>query len=221
MPQLQSRISDIDREIAECQVRLVQMSGTTVVAEADDAPAAATKRAAEDRAVPTSPPMKKVAATDSKALVRAQAEPTAVAALIVPQATAANDEVEQQCEADMSEAASDGEQGAAETSDAECRDGPKLRDGDLIKAIYRENQARAAAEHARRAAPFLECWPTFVPGRYAAPEDWPFWEESERIHERIKPHLAAMLGREKMQAHHHKQRLQREYSTLYTKWRRR
>ncbi|KAJ2710250.1 hypothetical protein H4R19_003841, partial [Coemansia spiralis] len=225
MPQLQSRISDIDREIAECKVRLVQMSSTGAIAESSGAPADAMRGPAGDRAVPTSPPIKKAGPPDNnnnRGSVRPQAEPAAAAAaavLVVPQAVA-HSRSEQPGDGYTSEPVSEGEQGAG-TSDLEFRDEPKLRDGDLIRAIYRENQARAATEHARRAAPFLECWPTFVPGTYASPEDWPFWEENERIHQRIKPHLTAMLGRDKLQAQSHRLRLQREYSTLYTKWRRR
>ncbi|PIA14148.1 hypothetical protein COEREDRAFT_47548, partial [Coemansia reversa NRRL 1564] len=68
---------------------------------------------------------------------------------------------------------------------------------------------------------FLEAFPTFVPGLYPSPTDWPFWEENERIHARIRPHLANILWRERRQNQSHARRLQEEYSTLYAKWRKR
>ncbi|KAJ1728840.1 DNA-binding protein snt1, partial [Coemansia biformis] len=232
IPQLQSRISDIDREIAECKERLVQMSSTAVAAEQSAASEESKRVPGDDRAVPTSPPFKQAIAP-VKDSMRAGAEVAAalvqkcvpgadLAALVVPQTAAGKSDVAEQPRKKASPGPhSDGEQSAAEGSGPEDGDGPRLEEKDMMQTIYHENQARAAAENARFAAPFLECWPTFVPGTYAEPADWPFWEESGRIHEQIKPHLAMILAREKLQAQSHRLRLQREYSTLYAKWRRR
>ncbi|KAI8319248.1 hypothetical protein GQ54DRAFT_265654, partial [Martensiomyces pterosporus] len=71
------------------------------------------------------------------------------------------------------------------------------------------------------AAPFLTAYPNFVPGSYPNPSDWPFWEENNRIHEKVKPHLTKILAKEKRQGVGHARRLQEEYSELYAKWRKR
>ncbi|KAJ2611259.1 DNA-binding protein snt1 [Coemansia sp. RSA 1365] len=238
--QLENRISDIDREIAECKEKLVQISGTGVFVEpAAEASVGSTLpetvgevKASDDRAVPRSPPLKqkteaKLTASHDKSgeeinkaaivyQVESATEDTAadMAGPIVPQTTdsAHGDEGIGAMEVDVIGAS------AAENETGNVRKDKVL---ELVDTIYAENQMRAAAMEARMAEGFLAAFPTFVPGSYPSPTDWPFWEENERIHARIRPHLAKILWRERRQNQSYARRLQEEYSTLYTKWRKR
>ncbi|KAJ1948423.1 DNA-binding protein snt1, partial [Linderina macrospora] len=91
----------------------------------------------------------------------------------------------------------------------------------LINGIYAENQRKAAEVQAAIAAPFLSAFPNFVPGSYPEPSDWPFWAENEQVHQRLKPFLTAILGREKTKRTAHARQLQEQYADLYAKWRKR
>ncbi|KAJ2668272.1 DNA-binding protein snt1 [Coemansia sp. RSA 1085] len=243
--QLQSRISDIDREIAECKEKLDQISGSRQLEDKGETslqtqaqsplPKKQQKPAASnDRAVPTSPPVKSTlplsASSDAVSVVRSEA--TAVEALpiatadvkaavaaeiaapVVPQATGGHSSEEA---ADMdvdlllSDSASEGEEPG--------KGKDKLLG--LVNSIYAENQKKAAEIQARLAAPFLEAYSKLIPGQYPSPTDWPFWAESEKKHERLRPHLVRILGQEKRQEQTHARQLQTEYSTLYAKWRKR
>ncbi|KAJ2687399.1 DNA-binding protein snt1, partial [Coemansia sp. RSA 1285] len=98
---------------------------------------------------------------------------------------------------------------------------PKDKLKSLVSSIYRENQIKAAEMQAKMATSFLTSYPTFVPGSYPSPTDWPFWKENVKIHEKVQPHLTKILGREKNQNTSHSRKLQEEYSELYSKWRKR
>ncbi|KAJ2818308.1 DNA-binding protein snt1, partial [Coemansia erecta] len=238
---LQSRISDIDREIAECKEKLVQISGSRIYTEADDSSAVAQQptlpskekqkeSASDDRAVPTSPPAKLAAVSterlpiqDSKDSVatelpvaKAEASVSDMAAPVVPQTA-----VEFQPEPTEMDMDSVFGSSASESEDVGEKRANKDKLSKLVNSIYAENQKRAAEVQARLAKPFLSAFPTLIPGLYQSPTEWPFWAENEKTHEKVKPHLVKILGREKLQQQSHARRLQEEYSTLYAKWRKR
>ncbi|KAJ1796179.1 DNA-binding protein snt1, partial [Coemansia sp. RSA 2399] len=241
--ELHSRISDIDREIAECQERLVLISGSSH--HADSAVINATSAtvedgerkpvAANDRAVPTSPasPQKAIATIVGGGVTSKSAgpaEPTSLytdpetnmpsssfpdsLAPVVPQSD--NQTVSRDVNAADSGNYSDSEEdGLLEGAP------PKDKLKSMVSGIYRENQMKAAEMQARLAAPFLESFPTFVPGSYPSPTDWPFWVENVKIHGKVRPHLEKIISRENNQNKSHARRLQEEYSELYSKWRKR
>ncbi|KAJ2366479.1 DNA-binding protein snt1, partial [Coemansia sp. RSA 2610] len=248
--ELQSRISDIDREIAECKEKLVQISGSRLLGDSDE-PNASTSRSmpqpskasprestGNDRAVPTSPPVKSPTTSTTGVTIResddvavAELSPVKVetkkaitaavadmAASVVPQASAGggHDAVEVEIDSVFNSSESESEQLDASRV---RKDKDKLQG--LVNSIYVENQRKAAEVQARLAKPFLAAFPTLVPGLYPEPTDWPFWKESERSHEQLKPHLISILGREKLKEQGHARRLQEEYSSLYAKWRKR
>ncbi|KAJ2908781.1 DNA-binding protein snt1, partial [Coemansia aciculifera] len=187
----QSRITDIDREIAECQERLVLMN-TPPVSSGD---------AGNDRAVP-----EKSKAAEAK---EQQA---------VPQTGEAKHAIAAADELSGDDLSCDDVSGDDLSGDA-LKD--RRRSQAAVRRIYAENHARAAAVQATMAAPFLAAYPCFVPGAYPAPSDWPFWAEAERSHARMRPFLAEVLAREKRQNAEHARKLQGEYADLYARWRRR
>ncbi|KAJ2877485.1 hypothetical protein IWW38_006562, partial [Coemansia aciculifera] len=153
----QSRITDIDREIAECQERLVLMN-TPPVSSGD---------AGNDRAVP-----EKSKAAEAK---EQQA---------VPQTGEAKHAIAAADELSGDDLSCDDVSGDDLSGDA-LKD--RRRSQAAVRRIYAENHARAAAVQATMAAPFLAAYPCFVPGAYPAPSDWPFWAEAERSHARMRP----------------------------------
>ncbi|KAJ2235342.1 DNA-binding protein snt1 [Coemansia sp. RSA 1722] len=184
---LQSRISDIDKEIAACQERLVMMSSVDNKTETQ----------VDDRMVPGSTGEEKADAADGG---RTAAVAAAVVAAVVPAL---------QADSDNDSNSSDNEQQTRDRSSA------------LISSVYADNQRRAAQTHLQLATPFLHAYPLFVPGAYAQPSDWPFWQENELVHQQLRPHLARVLGRELLQDKAHTRKLQEEYRELYVRWRRR
>ncbi|KAJ2885137.1 DNA-binding protein snt1, partial [Coemansia asiatica] len=279
--ELQSRISDIDREIAECQERLVQISAAGSDAARDEQPdikpetsAAIVVAQTDDRTVPGSPAkqtgMKSKAADSSSAtcehvadkvhmpgntsaltdFVAADIERNAivtaavVAAMVsgspslgpvVPQASVSGLHAELGCTEIDASFDSNSNLGSDSDPDSDIgadgngnsiacgSKGRRARDrtNALVATIYAENQRRAAEMQAQLAAPFLEAYPRFVPGSYAEPTDWPFWEENELIHQQLRPHLARVLAGEKLHDIAHVRKLQEEYRDLYARWRRR
>ncbi|KAJ2119053.1 DNA-binding protein snt1 [Coemansia sp. RSA 720] len=238
---LQSRISDIDREIAECEERLVQISGNRIYTEPGDSstiaqqptpgsPKATPKDSiSDDRAVPTSPPIKLMAtSTDnltvqgSKGTVagellvaKTESKITDMTVSVVPQAETAKEP------AGMDVDSVFGGSSESESENTGEKRANKYKLIGLVNSIYAENQNRAAEVQARLAEPFLSAYPTLIPGIYSSPTEWPFWAENEKTHEQIKPRLVKILAREKVQEQSHARHLQEEYSTLYAKWRKR
>ncbi|KAJ2348380.1 DNA-binding protein snt1, partial [Coemansia sp. RSA 2671] len=277
--EVQSRISDIDREIAECQERLVMMATTPVYAGAAPAVAAATTTSStttvskarastpsdtiNDRNVPTSPPTKRSISLKAESVTisggavlslesRRRTADKPGTDTLVPQVSAPKP-IRHQQQLQVLEQASSCDQLAVDdgfidsdidddsllaagalSSDESDEDGSgevvgadketlkdKLRSRAVVRTIYAENQARAAAVQVTLAAPFLAAFPRFVPGAYPEPSDWPFWAENERSHTRTRPYLAAILAREKKSESKHARELQEEYAELYARWRRR
>ncbi|KAJ2448867.1 DNA-binding protein snt1 [Coemansia sp. RSA 2336] len=242
--QLQSRISDIDREIAECKEKLDQISGsrlledkgqTSLQAQAQSSLPKPQRTAAEssDHMVPTSPPVKSTlplsASSDAVSIVRSETpaiEALPIATADVKAAVAAEiaAPVVPQATGEHSSDAADMDVDLLLSDSASEGEGSgKGKDKllGLVNSIYAENQKKAAEIQARLAAPFLEAYSKLIPGQYPSPTDWPFWAENEKRHERMKPHLVRILGQEKRQEQTHARQLQTEYSTLYAKWRKR
>ncbi|KAJ1896693.1 DNA-binding protein snt1 [Kickxella alabastrina] len=231
--ELQSRISDIDREIAECQERLVRITSVTaedVVAPAQNEAQPQALAQSDDRTVPGSPlaspnraPLEPAAPSE---LLPASAAAAATAAegspLLVPQQASSSPGTSSS--SSSSSSALDSDSNDEHMSDPESaldNDGSKDRTRALVASIYADNQRRAAAMHAELAQPFLQAYPQFVPGMHPQPQDWPFWKENEAVDEQLRPHLARLLGREHRQDRAHARRLQEEYRDLYARWRRR
>ncbi|KAJ2741627.1 DNA-binding protein snt1 [Coemansia sp. BCRC 34301] len=193
--EVQSRITDIDREIAECQERLVMMATAPPIQN----------DAANDRVVPTSPIAK-------RGTGRRRADPTGAGQVMVT-------------EGGYSSASSSGGDALSSSDEAGVQGSATVKERRrslaAVRLIYAENQARAAAVQASLAAPFLAVFPRFVPGACPEPSDWGFWAEAERSHARMRPFLAAVLAREKQQEAQHARQLQEEYADLYARWRRR
>ncbi|KAJ2563584.1 DNA-binding protein snt1 [Coemansia sp. RSA 1813] len=267
--ELHSRISDIDREIAECQERLVMISGSSLQADSAGANVKSESSDAEkqrllvtnDRAVPTLPTSPhKPAVTSVGDIVSKPAGPAVSASLytdsditmqggtfvdslapVVPQSSVASDKSDRVDKDGLNNPSNwpaykspdsqalfkdgnavDSDSGSdSEEDDLLEEHPPKDRLKSLFGEIYRENQIKAAEMQAKLAAPFLESFPTFVPGSYPSPTDWPFWEDNVKIHEKVRPHLDKILARERNQSKNHACRLQEEYSELYSKWRKR
>ncbi|KAJ2338056.1 DNA-binding protein snt1, partial [Coemansia sp. RSA 2673] len=242
--EVQSRITDIDREIAECQERLLMMGTTARKAGAagsvastvavSEVKGAAQHEGHNDRMVPASgvgrdsmAPVVPQARSTKQSRQRQQQqqqrqqrpEPVPVNGLVVvTEAELSSDFDEDSLAGGAGGLSSD--EGEVVLGDKESRK-DKLRARAAVRRIYAENQARAASVQASLAAPFLAAFPRFVPGAYPEPSDWPFWAESERMHARTRPHLAALLGREQRQESKHARQLQEEYADLYARWRRR
>ncbi|KAJ2275824.1 DNA-binding protein snt1, partial [Coemansia sp. RSA 451] len=238
---LQSRISDIDREIAECEERLVQISGNRIYTEPGDSstiaqqptpgsPKATPKDSvSDDRAVPTSSPIKLMAtSTDSLSVqgskdtitgellvATTESKIADMAVSVVPQAEISKEPVGMDVDSVF------GGSSESESEETSEKRASKYKLIGLVNSIYAENQKRAAEVQARLAEPFLSAYPTLIPGMYSSPTEWPFWAENEQIHEQIKPRLVKILAREKVQEQRHARRLQEEYSSLYAKWRKR
>ncbi|KAJ2551161.1 DNA-binding protein snt1, partial [Coemansia sp. RSA 1878] len=238
---LQSRISDIDREIAECEERLVQISGNRIYTEPGDSstiaqqptpgsPKATPKDSvSDDRAVPTSSPIKLMATSTDSMTVQGSKDTIAgellvatteskiadMAVSVVPQAEISKEPVGMDVDSVF------GGSSESESEETSEKRASKYKLIGLVNSIYAENQKRAAEVQARLAEPFLSAYPTLIPGMYSSPSEWPFWAENEQIHEQIKPRLVKILAREKVQEQRHARRLQEEYSSLYAKWRKR
>ncbi|KAJ2589590.1 DNA-binding protein snt1, partial [Coemansia sp. RSA 1797] len=238
---LQSRISDIDREIAECEERLVQISGNRIYTEPGDSstiaqqptpgsPKATPKDSvSDDRAVPTSSPIKLMATSTDSLSVQGSKDTIAgellvatteskiadMAVSVVPQAEISKEPVGMDVDSVF------GGSSESESEETSEKRASKYKLIGLVNSIYAENQKRAAEVQARLAEPFLSAYPTLIPGMYSSPSEWPFWAENEQIHEQIKPRLVKILAREKVQEQRHARRLQEEYSSLYAKWRKR
>ncbi|KAJ2570639.1 DNA-binding protein snt1 [Coemansia sp. RSA 1807] len=238
---LQSRISDIDREIAECEERLVQISGNRIYTEPGDSstiaqqptpgsPKATPKDSvSDDRAVPTSSPIKLMATSTDSLSVQGSKDTIAgellvatteskiadMAVSVVPQAEISKEPVGMDVDSVF------GGSSESESEETSEKRASKYKLIGLVNSIYAENQKRAAEVQARLAEPFLSAYPTLIPGMYSSPTEWPFWAENEQIHEQIKPRLVKILAREKVQEQRHARRLQEEYSSLYAKWRKR
>ncbi|KAJ2530433.1 hypothetical protein GGH20_001867, partial [Coemansia sp. RSA 1937] len=238
---LQSRISDIDREIAECEERLVQISGNRIYTEPGDSstiaqqptpgsPKATPKDSvSDDRAVPTSSPIKLMTtSTDSLSVqgskdtitgellvATTESKIADMAVSVVPQAEISKEPVGMDVDSVF------GGSSESESEETSEKRASKYKLIGLVNSIYAENQKRAAEVQARLAEPFLSAYPTLIPGMYSSPTEWPFWAENEQIHEQIKPRLVKILAREKVQEQRHARRLQEEYSSLYAKWRKR
>ncbi|KAJ2146137.1 DNA-binding protein snt1 [Coemansia sp. RSA 678] len=238
---LQSRISDIDREIAECEERLVQISGNRIYTEPGDSstiaqqptpgsPKATPKDSvSDDRAVPTSSPIKLMATSTDSLTVQGSKDTVTgellvatteskiadMAVSVVPQAEIAKEPVGMDVDSVF------GGSSESESEETSEKRASKYKLIGLVNSIYAENQKRAAEVQARLAEPFLSAYPTLIPGMYSSPTEWPFWAENEQIHEQIKPRLVKILAREKVREQSHARRLQEEYSSLYAKWRKR
>ncbi|KAJ2776564.1 DNA-binding protein snt1, partial [Coemansia interrupta] len=200
---LQSRISDIEREIAAYQQRLVQISLTTSDAKQDGQ---------DDRTVPSSPPV--------------PSHPTAETEKPGPHPSderRAADHAPEPAHEACVPAADLRSPSPSSSSDHDEAPGAAAKDRSqaLVSAIYAENQRRAASMQAHVAQPFLSAYPCFIPGAYAEPADWPFWAQGERTHAKLRPHLARILAREQQHDRAHARRLQEEYRELYARWRRR
>ncbi|KAJ1720431.1 DNA-binding protein snt1 [Coemansia erecta] len=229
---LQSRISDIEREIAAYQQQLVQISATGADAQKDGL---------DDRAVPGSPPPApslqlplpgaQPATQDGQEADEASAMETGVAGALAGQVlllqNAAGPAPEAcvpgaDAPADPRSPSPSSESDPGDPSDpSDPSDSAKDRAQKLVATIYAENQRRAGAVQAHVAQPFLSAYPCFIPGAYAEPADWPFWAPNERTHEKLRPHLARILVREQQHDRAHARRLQEEYRELYGRWRRR
>ncbi|KAJ2485889.1 DNA-binding protein snt1 [Coemansia sp. RSA 2050] len=275
--EVQSRISDIDREIAECQERLVMMATTPVYSGAAPAVAATAPSTTvasrakvstpsdtiNDRTVPTSPPKKRSISLRAESITvsggvglslesRQRAAEKPGTDNLVPQVSAPKP-IRHQQQLQVLEQVSGSNLLAVDDVfiDSDFDDEPllvagalssdeddenvgvkvigvdretlkdKLRSRAVVRTIYAENQARAAAVQATLSAPFLAVFPRFVPGAYPEPSDWPFWAENERSHTRTRPFLAAILACERKIESKHARELQEEYAELYARWRRR
>ncbi|KAJ2551710.1 DNA-binding protein snt1, partial [Coemansia sp. RSA 1933] len=275
--ELHSRISDIDREIAECQERLVMMSGASQQARSATVIAGNSSSNSEqpgflatnDRTVPSLSisPQKLTASGVDGTMPKSvrPAEPTTGSFVdnpntgissstfvdsptpVVPESGTASGKGDvvgrdrivsastwpMYKSTDSQTTASRDDDVAESGNDSDSEEEEGEEDGlmgehlvknnlkPLVSGIYRENQMRAAEMQAKLGAPFLESFPTFVPGSYPSPTDWPFWDENVKMHGKVRPHLEKILSRETIQNKSHARKLQEEYSELYSKWRKR
>ncbi|KAJ1952857.1 DNA-binding protein snt1, partial [Linderina pennispora] len=255
---LETRLSDIDREIAECQEKLVMISSTSSKAPA--AAPASQQRGSNDRAVPASPPIKASGSgakagesgveiidgssrgegggSGAQADAGGEKDEPEHAASVVPQVVSdktkaafsgghASDGSGDEAESGEGDAGGFGLDSSSDVDDSDGdssrRRGRHRKDSmrAIINDVYSENQRKAAEVQASMAAPFLTAFPSFVPGSYPSPSDWPFWAENQRVHEKLKPFLVQILGKEKAKRTAHARQLQEQYADLYAKWRKR
>ncbi|KAJ1920660.1 DNA-binding protein snt1 [Mycoemilia scoparia] len=90
----------------------------------------------------------------------------------------------------------------------------------LASEICSKNQALANLSHVELATPFLSAFPTFVPGIYPEPQNWPFWKESQESYNSLKSVFANLLGDMKHKMNDKSERLKDDYKVHYIKWRR-